>query len=46
MEEIWKDVPGYEGRYMVSAYGRVKSVQVWVGNKYSKKYAECDIVLW
>lgn len=45
MEEIWKDVLGYEGRYMVSTYGRVKSVQVWVGNKYSKKYAECDIVL-
>ena len=26
MEEIWKDVPGYEGRYQVSDLGRVRSV--------------------
>lgn len=25
MEEIWKDIVGYEGRYMVSNLGRVKS---------------------
>lgn len=25
-EEIWKDVPGYEGRYKVSTYGRVMSM--------------------
>jgi DNA-binding XRE family transcriptional regulator len=25
-EEIWKDVPGYEGRYQVSNLGRVKSL--------------------
>jgi hypothetical protein len=25
--EIWKDVLGYEGRYMVSSFGRVKSLQ-------------------
>lgn len=25
MEEIWKDVPGYEGRYAVSTFGMVKS---------------------
>lgn len=24
--EIWKDVPGYEGQYQVSNYGRVKSL--------------------
>ncbi len=24
--EIWKDIPGYEGRYQVSNYGNVKSV--------------------
>lgn len=24
--EIWKDVIGYEGRYMVSSYGNIKSV--------------------
>lgn len=26
MEEIWKDVEGYEGLYQVSSYGRVKSL--------------------
>lgn len=25
-EEIWKDIPGYEGRYQVSDIGRVKSL--------------------
>ena len=25
MDEIWKDIPGYEGRYLVSNYGRVYS---------------------
>lgn len=24
--EVWKDVPGYEGRYQVSDHGRVRSV--------------------
>ena len=27
MKEIWKDVPGYEGRYQVSNMGRVKSLE-------------------
>jgi len=26
MEEIWKDIPGYEGYYQVSNYGGVRSV--------------------
>lgn len=26
MEEIWKDIKGYEGKYQVSNYGRVKSL--------------------
>jgi hypothetical protein len=26
MEEIWKEVPGYEGYYWVSNFGNVKSV--------------------
>lgn len=26
MEEIWKDIKGYEGLYMISSYGRVKSI--------------------
>ena len=27
MDEIWKDIPGYEGYYQVSNEGRVKSVE-------------------
>lgn len=27
MQEIWKDVVGYEGLYMVSNYGRIKTVE-------------------
>lgn len=26
MQEIWKDIKGYEGKYQVSNYGRVKSL--------------------
>lgn len=26
-EEIWKDIPGYEGRYKVSSLGRIKSLK-------------------
>ena len=26
MEEIWKDIEGYEGLYQVSNYGRVRSL--------------------
>ena len=25
MEEVWKDIPGYEGRYFASNFGRIKS---------------------
>ena len=30
MEEIWKDIPGYEGLYQVSNLGRVKSLPHWI----------------
>lgn len=34
--EIWRDIPGYEGLYMVSNYGNVKSLsrKVWNGKGY------------
>ena len=32
MEEIWKDVVGYEGLYQVSSLGRVKSLERLVKN--------------
>jgi hypothetical protein len=33
MQEIWKDIPDYEGFYQVSTLGRIKSL----GNNMSKK---------
>lgn len=33
MSEIWKDIPGYEGKYQVSNCGRVRSVNYVVGGK-------------
>lgn len=29
MEEIWKDIIGYEGLYQVSTLGRIKSLSRW-----------------
>ena len=36
-EEIWKDSPGYEGRYQASTLGRIRSVErkVWSRNHYT-----------
>lgn len=45
MQEVWKDVNGYEGRYQVSNFGRIKSTREWRGNKYKERYAECDKLL-
>ncbi len=28
-QEIWKDIPGYEGLYQVSSFGRIKSLWYW-----------------
>ena len=39
--EIWKNIPGYEGLYQVSNYGRVKSlrriIKHWRGGNSIKK---------
>lgn len=41
MEEIWKDVPGFEGLYQVSNTGKVKSIATKVNHRYgSRKRAE------
>lgn len=37
MEEIWKDVPGYEGYYQVSSLGLVGSVSRKINSSYNKK---------
>lgn len=33
--EYWKEIPGYEGLYEVSSYGRVRSVDRYVKNGHS-----------
>jgi hypothetical protein len=33
--EIWKDIPGYEGRYQASTRGRIKSL-LWYADKILK----------
>ncbi len=30
MEEVWKDIPGYEGEYQASTEGRVRSIDHFV----------------
>lgn len=41
MQEIWKDVVGYEGLYMVSNVGNVKSMaKEWVANGGRRKKSE------
>ena len=41
MEEIWKDVVGYEGLYQISNLGRVKSVERFRnGKKGAKTYCK------
>lgn len=40
MDEIWKDIEGYEGYYQVSNYGRVKQLEVYTnlhGKGYTRK---------
>lgn len=43
MEEVWKDIPSYEGIYKVSNLGKVKSIS-WFDPK-NKKYYKRDKLL-
>lgn len=43
MEEIWKDVVGYEGRYQVSNLGRVKSLRMW--SSVQRRYCQRERIL-
>lgn len=38
MEEIWKDIPGFEGYYMASNQGRIRSLDRVIQHKNGKKY--------
>lgn len=43
MKEIWKDVEGYEGRYMVSNLGRIKSLLKF--NVKTQSHEKCERIL-
>ena len=47
-KEIWKDIEGFEGYYMVSNLGRVKSVErtVWNGKSCYKTVHERILKVW
>lgn len=45
MQEIWKDINGYEGLYQVSNLGRVKSKLCWCGNGKAKIWKEKEKIL-
>ena len=37
MNEIWKDIKGYEGLYQISNTGKVKSLERYVNSKSTGK---------
>jgi hypothetical protein len=43
IEEIWKDVVGYEGLYQISSFGNVRSLEreVWSNNQWGKYLRYC-----
>ena len=41
--EIWRDIPNFEGRYQVSNYGRVKSLNFY--SNATKKYYDRELIL-
>lgn len=42
-QEIWKEIEGYEGKYMISSLGRVKSM--WRCNQYGHKIDNETIIV-
>lgn len=38
MEEIWKDIPGFEGLYQISNLGRVKSLPKMAGRRFQDEH--------
>lgn len=45
MQEIFKDIKGYEGLYKISSLGRVKALTVWSGNGHKSKYKLKETIL-
>ena len=45
IQEIWKDIPNYEGYYQVSNYGNVKSLDRFINNRYDTISLRCGKIL-
>jgi hypothetical protein len=43
--EEWRAVPGYEGTYEVSSWGRVRSINRWLVNKHKRPFYRKGILL-
>ena len=43
--EFWKDIPGYEGLYQASTYGRIKSLITYKILKHSSCRGYCVLIL-
>ena len=44
-EEIWKPVPGYEGLYEASTYGRIRSIERFVYHRRCKRFQKRKSVI-
>ncbi|MFG6338781.1 MAG: NUMOD4 motif-containing HNH endonuclease [Lachnospiraceae bacterium] len=42
MEEIWKDIPGYEGKYQASSRGRVRSMDRYIVRPHPRSKAPTE----
>ena len=43
MKELWSEINGYDGKYLISNMGRVMSTKKWDVNL--RQYVDCDAVL-
>lgn len=44
MEEIWKEIPGYEGYYEASTFGRIRSIERIIINRYKVDHRKSKIL--
>jgi hypothetical protein len=44
-EEVWKDIPGYEGVYQASTFGRVKSLARRINYKDSPRFRDVKEII-
>lgn len=39
--EEWRDIEGYEERYQVSSFGRIRTIGLITGNRYHREFKKC-----